>query len=211
LAESVRIDVLKSRNLAQHTQDDAFREIQLNGKQLVFLFMVATVVSVVIFLCGVFVGRGVRAERAPLVRFLSNKRGYAATFGRDLLSAGFDPRDVMDKTELTTIGVPAIAALFDRQFPLSLNMRSGASQTRRRVADADRQDVEQALDVVLWPTSQGMELGGGLVDGRDKRFAFRAGSHEADTWRALIDDRMSSGTGVAVLSVSTWPGVADSL
>jgi DedD protein len=43
--------------------DDAFHEIQLNGKQLVFLFMAATVVSVVIFLCGVMVGRGVRAER----------------------------------------------------------------------------------------------------------------------------------------------------
>ena len=53
--------------LAHQAQDDAFREIQLNGKQLVFLFMVATVVSVVIFLCGVFVGRGVRAERAPLM------------------------------------------------------------------------------------------------------------------------------------------------
>jgi cell division septation protein DedD len=51
--------------LAHHVQDDAFHEIQLNGKQLVFLFMVATVVSVVIFLCGVFVGRGVRTERAP--------------------------------------------------------------------------------------------------------------------------------------------------
>ena len=46
--------------------DDAFHEIQLNGKQLVFLFMAATVVSVVIFLCGVMVGRGVRAERGPL-------------------------------------------------------------------------------------------------------------------------------------------------
>ena len=40
-------------------QDDAFHEIQLNGKQLVFLFMAATVVAVVIFLCGVMVGRGV--------------------------------------------------------------------------------------------------------------------------------------------------------
>ncbi|MBI4484490.1 MAG: SPOR domain-containing protein [Acidobacteria bacterium] len=47
-----------------HTQDDGFHEIQLNGKQLVFLFMAATVVSVVIFLCGVLVGRGVVAERA---------------------------------------------------------------------------------------------------------------------------------------------------
>jgi DedD protein len=50
--------------LAQDIQDDGFHEIQLNGKQLVFLFMAVTVVSVVIFLCGVLVGRGVRAERA---------------------------------------------------------------------------------------------------------------------------------------------------
>jgi cell division septation protein DedD len=49
--------------LAAHTQDDGFHEIQLNGKQLVFLFMAVTVVSVAIFLCGVLVGRGVRAER----------------------------------------------------------------------------------------------------------------------------------------------------
>jgi len=50
--------------------DDGFREIQLNGKQLVFLFMAATVVSVVIFLCGVLVGRGVRpvsSGSSPLV------------------------------------------------------------------------------------------------------------------------------------------------
>ena len=46
-----------------HTQDEGFHEIQLNGKQLVFLFMAATVVSVVNFLCGVLVGRGVRLER----------------------------------------------------------------------------------------------------------------------------------------------------
>jgi cell division septation protein DedD len=51
-----------------YTQDDGFHEIQLNGKQLVFLFMAATVVSVVIFLCGVLVGRGVRAERGDLVQ-----------------------------------------------------------------------------------------------------------------------------------------------
>ena len=48
--------------LAQQVQDEGFHEIQLNGKQLVFLFMAATVVSVVIFLCGVLVGRGVRSQ-----------------------------------------------------------------------------------------------------------------------------------------------------
>ena len=48
--------------MAQQIQDEGFHEIQLNGKQLVFLFMAATVVSVVIFLCGVLVGRGVRTQ-----------------------------------------------------------------------------------------------------------------------------------------------------
>ena len=42
--------------------DEGFHEIQLSGKQLVFLFMATTVVSVVIFLCGVLVGRGVKGE-----------------------------------------------------------------------------------------------------------------------------------------------------
>jgi cell division septation protein DedD len=44
--------------------DEGFHEIQLNGKHLVFLFMAATVVSVVIFLCGVMVGRGVQTARS---------------------------------------------------------------------------------------------------------------------------------------------------
>ena len=43
--------------------DDGFHEIQLSGKQLVFLFMATTIVAVVIFLCGVQVGRGVRTDR----------------------------------------------------------------------------------------------------------------------------------------------------
>ena len=45
------------------TQDDAFREIQLNGKQLVFMGMAVVVIAVAIFLMGVQVGRGVRGER----------------------------------------------------------------------------------------------------------------------------------------------------
>lgn len=40
--------------------DQDFHEIQLSGKQLVFLFMSAVVLAVVIFLLGVAVGRGVR-------------------------------------------------------------------------------------------------------------------------------------------------------
>lgn len=47
--------------------DESLREIQLDGKQLVFLFMAATVVAVVIFLSGVMVGRGVRPAVAAAV------------------------------------------------------------------------------------------------------------------------------------------------
>jgi cell division septation protein DedD len=43
--------------------DDGFHEIQLSGKQLVALFMATTVVAVVIFLCGVQVGRNVKGDR----------------------------------------------------------------------------------------------------------------------------------------------------
>jgi DedD protein len=45
--------------------EDGFHEIQLSGKQLVFLFMATTVVLVVTFLCGVLVGRGVQNDRDP--------------------------------------------------------------------------------------------------------------------------------------------------
>lgn len=46
--------------------EDGFHEIQLNGKQLIFLFMAAAVVAVVVFLSGVMVGRGVRVEKAAV-------------------------------------------------------------------------------------------------------------------------------------------------
>jgi len=47
--------------------DEQFHEFHLDGKQMVFLFMASSVVAVVIFLCGVMVGRGVRATREPIV------------------------------------------------------------------------------------------------------------------------------------------------
>jgi DedD protein len=47
--------------LSHDAAEDGFHEIQLSGKQLVFLFIVTTTVLVVVFLCGVKVGRGARA------------------------------------------------------------------------------------------------------------------------------------------------------
>jgi len=45
--------------------DQGFHEIQLSGKQLVFLAMSAVVLAVVIFLLGVSVGKGVRSAFPP--------------------------------------------------------------------------------------------------------------------------------------------------
>ena len=46
--------------------DEGFHEIQLSGKQLVFLFMATATVLVVTFLCGVQVGRNVRTPDRPV-------------------------------------------------------------------------------------------------------------------------------------------------
>jgi len=75
--------------VASQTQDDGFHEIQLNGKQLVFLFMAATVISVAIFLCGVLVGRGARGERGAVVDVADTTPQQPATLTP--APAGSDP------------------------------------------------------------------------------------------------------------------------
>ena len=160
--------------------------------------------------------RGLFADRAPTVRFLSNKRGYEATFGRDLLEAGFDPRDVMDKSALPDTVVPTIAAFLDREFPFEVRAREGESETRRWLvarADAERAELAAALDVVLWPGDAprpGSGQAGGELAGR----AIAAGTQavrggEAESWRQLIDDRLSGGPGLAVVDVGRRVGPPD--
>ena len=73
--------------MAQVSHDDGFREIQLNGKQLVFLFMSATVVSVVIFLCGVMVGQGLR----PAGGEATTTSAEAAALGTPAVDLGLAP------------------------------------------------------------------------------------------------------------------------
>ena len=154
--------------------------------------------------------RGMFASRQPAVRFLSNKRGYAATFGRDLAGAGFDPRDVMDKSELRTVVIPTIASLMARLFPLSLQTRTvngGRSSWPVAEDDEERRALEEAMDVLLWPASQGWELSGRQV--RD-RVPLKSTSPEAQTWVALVGDHLGSPKGLAVVEVGTrlgGPGV----
>ena len=150
--------------------------------------------------------RGMFASRPPAVRFLSNKRGYAATFGRDLAGAGFDPRDVMDKSELRSVVVPTVASLMARLFPLSLQTRAmGGGRSSWPVAEdeEERCGLEQAIDVLLWPTSQGWELSGRQV--RD-RVPLKSSSPEAQTWMELVDDHLGAPQGLAVVDVGTRLG-----
>lgn len=139
--------------------------------------------------------RGFFPERPPVIRFCSNKRGYDATFGKDLIDAGFDPRDVMDKTQVTRVVVPGLQRLFAAQFPRRLR-RTGASSAS--VSDLDRADVERQCDVVLWRTSAGASLGGRALA---STATLKAGALEIQTWQQLIDDLLAGGDGVPVIEI----------
>jgi hypothetical protein len=143
--------------------------------------------------------RGMFADRPPAVRFLSNKRGYTATFGRDLMDAGFDPRDVMDKSELTTTVIPTLERDVRERFPLGLEAGTRAAGIVPISAhDASRRELEETIDLIEWSVSGRLEIAGRLLKAP---VVFRTGSHEAITWQALIADRLDAGEGVPVLEV----------
>ena len=134
--------------------------------------------------------RGMFATRPPACRFFSNKRGYGATFGRDLVEAGFDPRDVIEKDELSKVVVPALRSYLDRRFPWRLEGTAVGS------TEEDRQEVEAALDIVVWRDADGgISLGGKALT---RRVQLKPGSQEGVTWERLIEERLE---GVPVIEV----------
>jgi hypothetical protein len=142
--------------------------------------------------------RGMFAGTPPACRFLSNKRGYEATFGRDLLDAGFDPRDVMDKSDLRGMVVPVVHSYLGRAFPLILQI-PGVPDAAVARTEEDRREVETHLDLAVWQ-GEPVEIGGRLL-AEGKRLSFKAGSQEAVTWLELIGDRLEGGEGIPVLDV----------
>ena len=109
-------------------QDTGFHEIQLNGKQLVFLFMSATVVAVVVFLCGVMVGRGIAMPRTvaaadiaelavlhPTAAATANTGSESLTAGEELTYAGrledpTPPAEVLKPEPEAALPPPRLAA-----------------------------------------------------------------------------------------------------
>ena len=143
--------------------------------------------------------RGMFAENPPTCRFLSNKRGYEATFGRDLIDAGFNPRDVMDKNELREMVVPVVHSHLERVFPLRLQIVGSAGVAVAKTEE-DRREIESNLDLVVWRGGPAVEIGGRLLaEGRG--VSFKAGSQEAATWIELVEDRFRGGGGAPVLEV----------
>lgn len=86
------------------------REIQLTGKQLIFLFMSAVVLLVVVFLLGVSVGRGVRTGTVAGGAVASEPAPGDTTVAAGVPSAAEDPVDLSYPTELTGRGEPPPAA-----------------------------------------------------------------------------------------------------
>ena len=70
--------------------DKTSSEFNPSGKQLVFLFMASTVVAVIVFLCGVMVGRGVPIQR-----------GFSTLSPTDARSFGSFPEQVNDDLDLS--------------------------------------------------------------------------------------------------------------
>jgi cell division septation protein DedD len=114
--------------------DEQFHEFQLDGKQLVFLFMAATVVAVVIFLCGVMVGRGVRSPA-------SNAAEFSAA------SAPLDPTaaSVLDPTGTAARDLPADNDAEDLTYAKELRSAAPALETLREPEPASGDPVSPAL------------------------------------------------------------------
>ncbi len=152
------------------------------------------------------------AETPPACRFLSNKRGYEATFGRDLLDAGFDPRDVMDKGELRGMVVPVVRAYLDRAFPWRLQIAGGRTRRwprPRRTAARSRPSWIWCSGAVLAAGEAGMEIGGRLVsrvagvvgESDRRRLPSSPAARRPPPGTQLIADRLEGGEGVPVLDV----------
>lgn len=129
--------------MAHEIHDDGFHEIQLSGKQLVFLFMATTVVSIVIFLCGVLVGRGVQQARGSVTEATST----------DGLAAAGAEENAAAPTSGTPTNVEGLtyAGNLQSQTPPAAEVQPGAAADLRQTVEALPVD-EPAAPPVTTPT-----------------------------------------------------------
>jgi cell division septation protein DedD len=89
-------------DITHDAAEDGFHEINLSGKQVIALFMIATTVVVFIFLCGVLVGRNLRDGDGAMTTFAASASDTETRTAQVPLSDPPTPAETAD--ELTYHG-----------------------------------------------------------------------------------------------------------
>ena len=154
--------------------------------------------------------RGTFAMRAPSCRFMSNKTGFGIGFGRELMDAGFDPREVIDKSQSGRLITGVLDNFMEQTYPLELEICQGHVEPVSYFANReDRQIIDAATDLVWWDDRHaGPELSGRKVSENKQ---LRPKTQEQTTWRALFDDYFDAGCGVPVDVVGKRLAAKDAL
>ena len=172
--------------------DDGRREIQLNGKQLVFLFMAGTVAAVVIFLCGVLVGRGAPIQRATSAGDAPERSAVDPTFAVQM-----EPRAV--ETGTTT----PITAGETLTYPDHLESTRPPDETLRPASETGDPSVLDAGDdrAPVRPASRDVPLTRSTAGARrsDVRAAEEPGID------AVLSEPLGTGYVVQVAAVTQLP------
>ena len=147
--------------------------------------------------------RGMFPLDPPACRFMSNKSSFSISFGKEMVEAGFDPRDVIDKNELAQIVPVVFDAYLNKTFPLVLEIADGEREPRQELIRQDEaEQIEAELDLVLWLDGDRVVLGGRLIKARSSgRSVLKPKGHEASTWTDLLADGFDLGPGIPVQDV----------
>lgn len=158
--------------------------------------------------------RGMLPQAPPGCRFMSNKSGFGISFGRELMEAGFDPRDVIDKNDLRELIGAVLDDYMDLHFPYHLEWVQGDEEPiEERVGSNDWEPLQDALDLVLWLARDTPSLGGSLMRRKvsQSKTVLKPKEAEAATWECLIADRLEAGSGVLIDDVGARLSPPDSL
>lgn len=126
---------------------DRLNEIQPQGKQLVFLFMAATVVAVVIFLCGVMVGQSMIAQRGRLL-------DLAVGSGED---STMDSLSLLPSTAAMDLGDASLSTEEDLSYPTRLLTEA---PTQEFVRDLNSTEIIQSLPLAEASETQPIAIPG---------------------------------------------------
>jgi hypothetical protein len=104
----------------------------------------------------------------------------------------------MDKSTMDDIVVPTVLKLIGRKFPAMLRAIEAGRIQCAPVSESDRDEIAREIDVALWIDGEKPLLAGRRVS---SPVTLRPESAEAETWAALIGDRLNSGSGLSVIGV----------